>query len=234
MKPSNYFADAEREVNQTYLSAAGEWEHTDAEWDGAFGDELNADATAPATPVATGATGGKSQPYTIVLANTTTDNISNVVILDAALRASNFAVSGVSFSYEPTTLTYGQFLSGIAGRPFKVGLLRLIASNASASIVAQQLLASLTIETKNPNGNLIQMPFIPEFDSYQYSQTQVDITYAFNVDTLTKITFSTLYASTTLKVRLYPSVTINNFAQLKGTSGAIRSNSPQVNKALTK
>jgi hypothetical protein len=233
MKTSKYFAAAEEMINQNYLSADG-WENAaseDGQWEGAFGDELNADAA----PVATPMTSAKSQPYTIVIANTTTTDISNVVVLDAAKTFSNFAVSGVSFSYEPNTITYAQFLATIiSGRPFQVGQLRLIASNTSESIVQQQVLGSVNIETKDPNGNLIQMSFIPEYDSYQYLKNQTDIYYKFNVDSLTKLTIATLYASTTLKIRMYPSLKINPFNQLKGGSGAVASASPQVNKALAK
>jgi hypothetical protein len=232
MKNSKYFAEADGQINQNYLSADG-WENAaDSDWEGAFGDELNADAAAP---VATTATAGKSQPYTITIANTTTTDITNVVILNAAATFANYLVSGVSFGYEPNTITYGQFLATIiSGRPFQCGQLRLIASNVSASIVSQQVLTSLNIETKDPNGNLIQMSFIPEYDSYQYAQNQTDVYYKFNVDSLTKVTIATLYASTTLKIRMYPSIKINPFNQLKGGSGAVKSAAPQVNKALNK
>lgn len=235
MKKSKYFADASEMINQNYLNSDG-WDefggaNQGEEWDGAFGDELNADAAPNKTPM----TSGKSQPYTIIVQNTTTDNVSNVVVLDAAARFANYAVSGVSFSYEPSTITYGQFLASImSGRPFQCGQLRFIASNASSSVVSQQVLTSVDIQTKDPNGNLIQMSFIPEYDSYQYLQNQTDIFYKFNVDSLTKLTISTLYASTTLKIRLYPAVKINPFQQLKGGSGAVRSSSPNTNKALTK
>jgi len=241
MKRSQYFADAAEEINQNYLSADG-WEGADDEfenaddWDYAFGDELEADAgSAPNRKSAMNS--GASQPYTVILQNTTTTDISNVIILDAAARFANFAVSGVSFSYEPTVITYGQFLGSIvSGKVFRCNQMRLIASNVSSSVVEQQVLTSVDIETKDPNGNLVRMSFIPEYDSYQFRANQTDVWYNFNVDALTKITVSTLYASTTLKIRLFPGVKLNQFKQLRGGAGSAvsRYKSPNVNKALKK
>jgi hypothetical protein len=231
-KGSKYFAQAENEINQDYLNASG-WEEADGnagDWDYAFGDELEAAGSGDGRM-----TGGKSQPYTITIQNTTTDDISNVVILDAALKFNDFAVAGVVFGYEPNTLTYAQYLASVlAGKIFKCGKLRLIASNASTSVAETQVLENLNIETKDPNGNAVQMSFIPELDSYQFQKNQVDIGYEFNVDALTKITIATLYASTKLKIRFYPQAKVNQFKQLRGQQATSSYSAPNVNKALSR
>lgn len=230
MKKSEYFANAKDEINQEYLGADGWDQAAGEEWNNAFGDELEAAGMSDGAMTA-----GKSQPYTITIQNTTTNDISDVVILDAALKFTDPSVAGIVFGYEPGTLTYAQFLASIlAGKVFKCGQLRLIASNSSQSVVEQQVLGSLDIETKDPNGNRVGMAFIPEFDSYQYQQGQTDVWYQFNVDALTKITFKTIYASTTMKVRFYPASKINQFKQLRGQGSTSGYNSPRVNKALAR
>jgi hypothetical protein len=239
MKNSQYFADAKEAINENYLSADA-WENTDDnfeaadDYDYAFGDELEAAGPAPAPAAGGKMNSGQSQPYTIVLANTTTTDIANVSILGAGLALiSGFAVAGVTFGYEPTNMTYGEFLANIvSGKIFQVGQLRLIGSNVTASIVEQQVLTSIAIATKDPNGNTVGMSFIPEYDSYQFRSNQTDIYYKFNVDALTTITIATLYASTTLKIRMYPASKINQFAQLRGKAGVSNYGNPKVNKAL--
>lgn len=237
MKKSQYFADALESVNENYLGADSGWEgaddnfeSADDEFNYAFGDELEADASS-----AKKMNSGQSQPYTITLKNTTTVDIANVTILGAgAAILGGFAVAGVVFGYEPTTLTYAEFLSSIvSGKVFQVGQLRLIGSNLAESIVEQQVLTSLNITTKDPNGNQVQMSFIPEYDSYQFRSNQTDVYYKFNVDALTSIVLATLYASTTLKLRLYPASKINQFGQLRGATAAVsKYSNPKVNKAL--
>jgi hypothetical protein len=241
MKKSQYFADANDAISQNYLSADA-WENADDNFESAddegaddysyaFGDELEAAGPAPAKKM----NAGQSQPYTIVLANTTTTDIANVSILGAGLSLiSGYAVAGVTFGYEPTNMTYGEFLANIvSGKIFQVGQLRLIGSNVTASIVEQQVLTSIAIATKDPNGNTVGMSFIPEYDSYQFRSNQTDIYYKFNVDALTTITIATLYAATTLKIRMYPASKINQFATLRGKTGVSNYANPKVNKALS-
>jgi hypothetical protein len=236
MKKSQYFADAKNDINENYLGADA-WENADDEfesandqYDYAFGDELEA-----AGPTAKKMTTGQSQPYTIVLHNTTTSDINNVNILGAGLAIiAGFAVAGVTFGYEPTNMTYSEFLANIvSGKIFKVGQLRLIASNVTDSISSQQVLTSIAINTKDPNGNSVGMSYIPEYDSYQQIKNQTDVWYQFNVDALTSITIATLYALTQLKIRLYPLAKINQFAQLRGSQGVSKYSNPKVNKALS-
>jgi hypothetical protein len=231
-KNSRYFAEAAEEIQQNYLNAEG-WENVDddefaEDASNASGDALEAEGTKPMTS-------GKSQPYTIVLANTTTTDVSSVVILNAGAAVyDGYATAGITYSYEPSTVTYQQFLASIlAGKVFSCNQLRLIASNTTESIATQQVLTSMVIETKDPNGNLIQMPFVPDLDNYQFLKTQSDISYVFNVDAMTKITIATLYASTTLKIRIFPGTKINQFAQLRGTQGVSKYTNPKTNRALS-
>ena len=64
-----------------------------------------------------------------------------------------------------------------SGKIFQCGQLRLIGSNATSSVAEQQVLTSIAINTKDPNGNTVGMSFIPDFDSYQFRNTQTDIRY---------------------------------------------------------
>jgi hypothetical protein len=234
MKPSRYFNQAREDANENFMNFGSEDMPFDADelpadgWDDFGADGLYAEGAAPAPQAA------PSQPYIISVQNTTTATVSNVVILDAAQRQNNYVISGVSITYGLANITYGQFLSALLSRTFSVGQLRMVGSASSTSNAEAQVLTTVTVTTKDINGNQIDKPFIPQKDSYQQIATQTDIYYNFLVDELTKITFAEIYGSTTLKVYLYPSGRTNKFKQLKQNSGVSNYANPRVNPMLRK
>jgi hypothetical protein len=239
MKKSKYFQEAREMVNEEFLGSDGWDESFDDEDFGvdAFGDEMidaeGEDDFAMAAGELKKPT--SSQPYIVEIENTTTSNVTNATILDAALKQTSYAVSGLSITYGISTITYAQFLASIAaGKVFEVGLMRLVASHSSDSTAESQVLTTVTITTTDINGNSMSRPFIPQFDSYQYRNKQVDISYRFLVDALTKIQFATIYGSATLKVYLYPASKVNQFKQLRGKRATSQYGSPKVNRALSK
>jgi hypothetical protein len=231
-KLSNYFAQARDFANERFMSSNG-WEEA-AEWENAFGDEMPADAVQVAAAADPMANKGQSQPYIITL-TCGTDDVSDVEVLDAALRQFSSTVTGVTFTYGITGITYTQFLASIAtGKSFEVGQIRLSASNASSSVAIQQVQETVTVKEKDVNGNNFEKPLIPSLDAYQYTQTIIDLYYRFLVDGLTSLKIKTLYASTTLKVYLYPSAKVNQFSQLKNkATGVTTYQDPQTNRILT-
>jgi hypothetical protein len=233
MKPSNYFANAKDFVNERFLNSDG-WEEADA-WNNAFGDEMPADALQPAVAADPMAQKSTSQPYIISL-TAGTDDVSDVEILDAALRQTDSTVSGITFSYNISGITYAQFLASLAsGKPFEVGQIRLSASNASSSVAIQQVQETITVSEKDINGNVFSKPLIPSLDAYQNTQNIIDIYHRFLVDAMTSLKISTVYASTMLKIYLYPSAKVNQFKQLKAqaqTAGVTKYTDPKTNRVL--
>jgi hypothetical protein len=226
-KDSNYFAQAREYSNQKFLGADG-WS-SDGEWESAFGNELPADAAGMgADPVAQVA----SQPYIVTLTCGSVD-VTDVEILNAALRQLNPAVAGVSFAYSIPGLTYTQFLAGLStGKSFKVSQIRLSASNSSNSVAIQQVQETVSVTQKDLNGNTVGKPLIPSMDSYQYSQTIIDLFADFDVDGMTSMIISNLYANTALKIYLYPSARVNQFKQLMGEVPVSTYKNPLTNRVL--
>jgi hypothetical protein len=233
MEPSRYFENAKDMMNDRFHSADG-WEEADA-WENAFGDELPADAIQTAAAADPMSAKGQSQPYIVTLTCGTT-NVSDVEVLDAGLRQFSSVVTGVTFSYDISGITYQQFLASIAsGKAFEVGQIRLSASNSSSSVAIMQVQESVTISEKDINGNSFAKPLIPSLDAYQYTQTIIDLYHRFLVDSMTSLKIKVLYANTTLKVYLYPSSKVNQFKQLKGNGGASgvsKYNDPKTNRVL--
>lgn len=229
MKNSNYFAQARNFANENFLGADG-WMGSDGDWMQAFGDELPADAA----PAAVAPAEVASQPYIITL-TVGTDNVTDVQVLNAALRQFAPTTTGITFTYGIPGITYTQFLAAIAtGKSFKVSQVRLSASNTSSSVATQQVQETVSISQNDLNGNSVGKPFIPVLDSYQYAQNISDMFYEFDVDGMTSMIIATLYANTTLKLYLYPSARVNQFKQLQGTIPVSNYRNPNTNRVLGK
>jgi hypothetical protein len=234
MKRSSYFDNAKSYVNETFMSADG-WEDANA-WQNAFGEEMPADAMQPAVAADPMASKGESQPYIITLTCGTND-VADVEILDAAVRQFSSVVVGVTFTYDIGGITYQQFLASIAsGKPFEVGQIRLSASNASSSVAIQQVQETVTVSEKDINGNIFAKPLIPSLDAYQFTQTIIDLYHRFLVDALTSLKIKNLFASTTLRIYLWPASKVNQFKQLagqQGGSGVTKYGDPKTNRVLS-
>ncbi|MDD5013491.1 MAG: hypothetical protein PHW73_00130 [Atribacterota bacterium] len=103
------------------------------------------------------------QPYTIVLINNSDENVSDLCILGAGkfieecLLTNISPLSGhISVSYEPSNVSYIEFLLSIIHSPFVIDQFRMLASNEKSSISKKQILTPLTIIAKDRNGNEFQ------------------------------------------------------------------------------
>jgi hypothetical protein len=160
-------------------------------------------------------------------------DVTDLEVLNTALRQLSPTTAGVTFAYSIPGITYTQFLAGIStGKSFKVSQIRLSASNASNSVAVQQVQEVVSVTQKDLNGNTIRKPLIPSLDSYQYSQTIIDLFSDFDVDGMTSMILSTLYANTVLKIYLYPSARVNQFKQLQGTVPVSTYKNPNTNRVL--
>ena len=241
-KKSKYFEDAINYSNENFMNYDGDWESAD-DWEGAddlegIQEDLGADGDYDDDEYYEEAQGrrpanSQSQPYIVKIENTTTAAVSNVIILDAAVRQTNFTVAGVSITYGLSGITYAQFLSSIAsGQTFQVGQLRLIGSSTTSTNAETVVLTTTTVTTKSINGNQIIRPFVPQKDSFQQINTQTDIFYQFMCDALTQIKFDSIPGSTTLTVYIYPAAKVNPFQQVKGRRGVSEYRNPRTNFSL--
>jgi hypothetical protein len=220
MDKSNYFVEKFDSANESFMNTDGGFEDF-----ADYSDEMDFDAQSMLN--ASGNTGGKSQPYIIVIANTTTNDVTNAVLLNASQTiATAGAVSGLSISSNIPGITYTDILYGTIYQPFNVGVTRLQSTSQT------QVTQTVTITSKDINGNSAAKPFIPLIDNYQYQQNQVDIPYEYVVTALTSITIARILASTTLYLYLFPSMKVSQIAQLTTGKQISAYKNPQVNKSL--
>lgn len=230
----NYFERKNAEANEEYLEMAGWQEGFADEDDMDFGADAWDDFDAQENLNASGnSKPAQSQPYVIELENTTTDDVSSVVFLDAA---NNTRTSGISYTYGLDNLSYQQFLSLLAGNGlvFKVGQTRMVGYNSSSSATAEiQVLERVKCETVDPNNNKVSRTFIPQYDNYQQIKSQTDIWDEYFVNGLTAMTISKVYAGTKVTVYLYPASKTNEFKQIKSGTTTKYGN-PRVNPSLAR
>ncbi len=197
-------------------------------------EDLGADAVA-ATPAANTPKSAMgvdySTPYIVIL-TVGTANVTDVEVLNAALRQSSSTTSGITYSYGSGEVTYDQFLAAInsGSGVFECGLVRLIAQNSTSSTAEAQVLTTITIKSVSLDGTSFSKPIYPSVSGIQYKQTQVDIPYTFMVDGLVSFKLATCYASSTITIRFYPSKKSNPFKQIQQGVGTSQFKNPQVNK----
>ena len=117
----SYFSDAQHFANDTYSDYDG--------WDEMGGGEYDY------ASAGIGAEAKASLPFIINIANSTTDDVANVVFLGAnsnLFNATNFGnPAAITITMDNGTVTYTEFLESIKSEPFKVGLMYLQSANTS-------------------------------------------------------------------------------------------------------
>lgn len=198
MKMSKYFSDARNTANASFDSFNGGSEF------------LNANGGSSA-----GLGGATSQPYILNVANSTTDAVSDVVVFNAykslAASATNFDnPAAITISMGISGLTYGEMLYQSMNKPFVVGMTYLSSANAS------QVLETLKISQKDINGNESHKSIVPTIDPYQQQTSKVAIAFNYKIDGFTKMTISSILASATLTLYLYPAENVATGRALTG------------------
>jgi len=214
MKNKRYFEEALENVNERFFNAGGDFEFAED-----FNEQVYADGGGQ------GAQAPTSQPYIISITNTSTVDVSNVVVLGSYsnLSATNFGnVTAIQISYGIPNVTYTEFLNQISNKPFKTGLTYLQSSNTS------QILSVLSLTHKDANGNLCTKPITPVVDPYQQQNGSLAVRMAYTVDGFTSFTISSILASTTLKIYMYPSEKVDLRRSVAGFGADIAFSAPQV------
>ena len=194
----NYFEKLENSAMENFSNYDG-WSN--------FTDEYNyADGQGSAEALA-------SLPFVINIANSTTADVADVVILDANKRASLTAVGyGNNVAITITMdgdISYGEFLQSIKSEPFRVGEVYLESANVS------QPYKTLTIINREANGRELKMPVNPKKDPMQFQAGVSILKTEFTVNSFTSIK-TTILGSATLIMSLYPKQQINVSRSLDG------------------
>jgi len=240
MYKNNYFKAEASEANEFFANATGDWGNAFGDFEGADDEYEGADDFEDADGIedvqmmnAVGRSrrpspAAESQPYIVTVANTTTADILNVEVLNALSRQFNPATAGVSYTYNVGTMTYNEFLAWISsGNVFSVGQTSLVGIGSSDSLNRAQVQETISIVTKDPNGNAVTRVFNPRIDSFQYSSTQTDLWYDYLLNSFTNFTIGKLYAATALKLYFYPKQKLNQFKALQQSGNATKYGNPK-------
>lgn len=127
----------------------------------------------------------------------------------------NFTLNGVTISSLFNTISYQSMLAAFNTQPFVAGGVYLESVTGSS----QQVSDVYTLTSQDAGGELYSKPIKPFKDPYQF---QNGITYnntSFVINTLTKLTWTTIYASAVFQITLFPAQVIDPTQAL--TNGSV-------------
>ena len=176
-----------------------------------------------------------SQPYIVSITNASGTAVSNFEVLGSYQYINNagFTVNGdlvigdVTISSGISDVTYREMLYQFMNNPYSVGLTYI------QSATANQVLETISVNTKDANGNLAQKTLVPTIDPYQQQTTIVAMKYAYRIDGFTKIIIRQVLASSTVKLYFYPADNINLSRALGGQSVSKQFGTPPVTNGQT-
>ena len=176
-----------------------------------------------------------SQPYILDITSTSGSAVSNFEILGSYqyINNSGFTAGGdlvigsITISSGISDVTYQEMLYQFMNNPYSVGLTYI------QSATANQVLETLSVNTKDANGNLAQKTLVPTIDPYQQQTTIIAMKYAYRIDGFTKIIIRQVLANATVKLYFYPADNINLARALGGNSVSRQFGTPPVTNGQT-
>jgi len=147
-----------------------------------------------------------SQPYIIVVANTTANTIENINLFDTFKNNGlpNYGLPpGVTVSMGIPGVTYGGLLFQSMTMPFLTSLTYLKADST------EQVNQTFSIKAKDPNGNMNNIPCGSVVSPYQSQGNILQASCEYIIDGNTVFTISNLLANSTFKIYIYPSKIAN-------------------------
>jgi hypothetical protein len=177
----------------------------------------------------------QSQPYIVQVTSTSGADVNNFDILgsyqyinNAGFNANGSLVIGsVTISSGIANVSYREMLWQFQNNVFSVGLTYL------QSTVAAQILSTVSVNTRDANGNVAQKSLIPIIDPYQQQTNVVALKTPFRIDGFTKLIIQTVSANSTSKFYFYPADNINLARALGGKAVSKQFGSPNVTNGQT-
>lgn len=234
-----YLENAKQFANEKYMNAIGfdSFAGGDQFFDADGGD---VGAAAPqAGGVPSMGTMRTSQPYIITISNASATSTSNFDILGAyqylgtgTFSSGSYTSGTITVSSAISNVTYQEFLYQSMNSPFSVGLTYVESIGGSSTQVSQ----TLTLNTRDANGNQALKTLVPTIDPYQQQSGIVALNQLYDIDGFTKITIATILPSVVFRIHFYPRANLNVARGLRGNQVAADFGSPlrQVTPLLTK
>ena len=226
MSVRNYLAKAQRSAMENFSNADG---FIDGDLSFTGDDFFNAGGDSMQQSVQT------SQPYIVNVTSTSGSAVSNFEVLGSYQYINNagftaggdLVIGSITISSGISDVTYREMLYQFMNNPYSVGLTYI------QSATANQVLETLSVNTKDANGNLAQKTLVPTIDPYQQQTTIIAMKYAYRIDGFTKIIIRQVLANATVKLYFYPADNINLSRALGGNSVSRQFGTPPVTNGQT-
>jgi hypothetical protein len=228
MNVKKYLADAQNRANESFSGADGfidDMSFTGDEFFQANGQGGNVGGGSAPT----------SQPYIVDITSTSGVAVSNFEILgsyeyinNAGFQANGDLVIGsITISSGIPNVTYREMLWQFQSNPYSVGLTYL------QSATANQILETISVNTRDANGNTAQKAIIPTIDPYQQQTTVLANKNGYKIDGFTKLIIRNILANASVKVYMYPADNINLARGLSGNNVSRQYGNPGIEKSQT-
>ena len=227
MSIKSYLSDAQNRAHESFANA-----------DGFFDDDMSFTASEDffnaeggAAPTMGAPSAPTSQPYIITITNTgaaTSDfNVlgSYEFLNSAGFSNGSLTTGSVTIASAIPNVTYQQMLYQFMISPYSVGLTYIQSSTTN------QVLETISVNTKDANGNIAQKVFVPTIDPYQFQNGIIAMKYGYRIDGYTKLIIATILANATVKLYFYPADNINLARGLAGRPVSREFASPGIVKA---
>jgi len=176
-----------------------------------------------------------SQPYIIDITSTSGSAVNNFEVLgsyqyinNAGFQANGDLVIGsITISSGISDVNYREMLYQFMNNPYSVGLTYI------QSATANQVLETISVNTRDSNGNLAQKTLVPTIDPYQQQTNIIAMKYAYRIDGFTKLILRQVLANATVKLYFYPADNINLARALGGNSVSRQFGTPPVTNGQT-
>ena len=226
----NYFAQAQDDANDDFFNYDG---YEDDDFDFVDDDEFDSFDGDDDDDFDNAVGGGgmpTSQPYIVVIDNTSTAVAHPVTLLGAYNTLSNTSPNwqnsvAISITMGISGITYSEFLYQSMNKPFVCGLTYLQSSTAN------QVLETLTLIQKDVNGNESQKTLVPTIDPYQQQSTIIALKFSYKIDGFTSIVLSNLLGGATAKIYMYPAETSSIARTLTGRRAVSGYGNPNIVKS---
>ena len=176
-----------------------------------------------------------SQPYIIDITSTSGSAVANFEVLGSYQYINNagfqtngdLVIGSITISSGISDVNYREMLYQFMNNPYSVGLTYL------QSATANQVLETISVNTRDANGNLAQKTLVPTIDPYQQQTTIIAMKYAYRIDGFTKLVIRQVLANSTVKLYFYPADNINLARALGGNSVSRQFGTPPVTNGQT-